>query len=69
MIGQSERLVAISRIMNELEAIREMYGGTKETLRVTGSYPFGIELGECDWLEELHRLLYAVQENPGALRL
>jgi len=69
MKAQSDRIVAISRIMNELENIREMYGKAKKQPRLTGSYPFGIELGECDWLEELHRLLYSVQDsNQEALR-
>jgi hypothetical protein len=61
MTAQNDRIAAILRIMNELETLREMYGSTKEPW-VPNAYPFGIELGECDWLEELHRLLYGVQD-------
>lgn len=59
MTGQGERIAAISRVMNELEILRQMYGSTKPQ-RAPSTYPFGIELGECDWLGELHRLLYSV---------
>jgi len=61
-VPQSDRIAAISRIMNELETLREMYGGTKGHVAAS-TYAFGIELGECDWLEELHRLLYSVQDS------
>ena len=63
MTAQSDRIAAISRIMNELETLREMYGST-QVHPVASTYAFGIELGECDWLEELHRLLYSVQDSP-----
>jgi hypothetical protein len=62
MIAQNDHVTAISRIMSELESLRGMYGSTEEH-RGPSTYAFGIELGECDWLEELHRLLYSVQDS------
>lgn len=47
----SSRLRSISRCCDELEKMRANFV----------SYPdekVSVQVGECDWLEELHRLLY-----------
>ena len=49
--GESNRLSAISRCCAELEKMRAnfvLYPEEKAS----------VQLGECDWVEELHRLLY-----------
>jgi hypothetical protein len=47
-----ERLAKIARCTDELARIRGAYGLADSGDRI------GVMLGECDWLEELHRLLY-----------
>jgi hypothetical protein len=46
------RLAAISKCMDELELLRRVYGLPNLGERI------GVTVGECDWLEELHRLLF-----------
>ena len=57
------RLVAISRCMAELELVRNA--------QMVSPTAFGL-IGELDWLEELHRLLYGAekeQQNAGIIYL
>ena len=45
------RLAAISRCTDELEKMRANF-------RLYPDEKVSVQVGECDWLEELHRLLY-----------
>ena len=47
----SDKLAAISHCMNELEEVRANF-------RLYPDEKISVQVGECDWLEELHRLLY-----------
>lgn len=49
--GESNRLAAISRCCDELENMRTNFLLYPEE-------KVSIQVGECDWVEELHRLLY-----------
>jgi hypothetical protein len=50
----SEQIAAICRCTDELARLRFYYGSEDQNDRL------GITIGEADWLEELHRLLYEV---------
>jgi hypothetical protein len=47
----SDRLERITTCMAELERIRETFGKNHPQAVI-------IQVGECDWLSELHRLLW-----------
>ena len=50
------RLQEIARCTDELASLRDSYGLSRPGDRA------GVTLGEMDWLEELHRLLYDLQD-------
>lgn len=49
---QAFRVAAIDRCMSELDRLRHSRGLPDLSDR------WGVTIGELDWLEELHRLLY-----------
>lgn len=55
-----DRINAIVAVMANLEGIRWWYGKSDSELHQFGFYRFGLEIGECDQICELHRLLYEV---------
>ena len=52
----SDRLERIAKCMDELARIRATFG--KKNPEAVGA-----QIGQCDWLEELHRLLYDWEAN------
>jgi hypothetical protein len=49
------RLDQITRVMDELERIRQHYGSSNPEVRS------GITMGELDWTTELHRLIWETE--------
>jgi hypothetical protein len=51
-VNQSDRLARIDHCMRELDRLEHSHGLPNQNDR------WGVSIGELDWLEELHRLLY-----------
>jgi len=61
-LTSKQRLNEISNCTDELARLRDSYGLPDLGDRI------GVTIGECDWLEELHRLLFtAIAPDPNVL--